>query len=54
MQGTGREFIWDFEEQARRIRAVTPGLLPVSPERFEEIIGACREAGSPRSRGVVD
>ena len=41
-QGTGREFIWDFEEQARRIRPVTPG-LPVSSERFEEIIAACRD-----------
>src|SRR5271155_4210528 len=25
-EGTGREFIWDFEEQARRIRPITPGL----------------------------
>src|SRR3984893_4441438 len=25
-EGTGREFIWDFEEEARRIRPITPGL----------------------------
>ena len=25
-QGTGREFIWDFEEEARRIRPSSPGL----------------------------
>jgi len=25
-EGTGREFIWDFEEQARRIRPIAPGL----------------------------
>jgi 2-methylcitrate dehydratase PrpD len=41
-QGTGREFVWDFEELARRLRAVTPA-LPVSPERFEEIVAGCRE-----------
>ncbi|HEY4370312.1 MAG TPA: MmgE/PrpD family protein [Burkholderiales bacterium] len=41
VQGTGREFIWDFEEQARRIRPITSG-LPITAERFEEIIAACR------------
>ncbi len=52
-QGTGREFIWDFEEQARRIRAVAPG-LPVSVERFEEIIGACRELDRlPRAASLI-
>ena len=25
-QATGREFIWDFDEEVRRIRAVVPGL----------------------------
>jgi 2-methylcitrate dehydratase PrpD len=40
-QGTGREFIWDFEVQARRIRAVAP-VLPVPAARFDEIIEACR------------
>jgi 2-methylcitrate dehydratase PrpD len=41
-QATGREFIWDFDEEARRIREVIPG-LPVSAARFEEIIAACRD-----------
>jgi 2-methylcitrate dehydratase PrpD len=41
-QGTGREFIWDFEEEARRIRGVTPG-LPISAEQFETMISTCRE-----------
>ena len=41
-QGTGREFIWDFEEEARRIRGVTPG-LPIPAEQFEAIISTCRE-----------
>jgi 2-methylcitrate dehydratase PrpD len=39
-QATGREFIWDFEEEARRIRAVTPG-LPIAPAQFEQLIAAC-------------
>ncbi|HYC45216.1 MAG TPA: MmgE/PrpD family protein [Burkholderiales bacterium] len=41
-QSTGREFIWDFEEQARRIRPVAPG-LPISADRFEQIISTCRD-----------
>ena len=40
-QATGREFIWDFEEEARRIRDVVPG-LPIPSARFEDIIAACR------------
>ena len=40
-QATGREFIWDFEEQARRISPVAPG-LPISAERFEKIVATCR------------
>jgi 2-methylcitrate dehydratase PrpD len=39
-QATGREFIWDFNEEARRIREVIPG-LPVPARRFEEIIATC-------------
>lgn len=41
-QGTGREFIWDFEEEARRIRGVIPG-LPIPAARFESMIAVCRE-----------
>ncbi|MGZ5125288.1 MAG: MmgE/PrpD family protein, partial [Burkholderiales bacterium] len=41
-QGTGREFIWDFNEEARRIRGVIPG-LPISAAQFENIIGSCRD-----------
>ena len=33
-QGTGREFIWDFDEEARRIRDVVPG-LPIPAAQFE-------------------
>jgi hypothetical protein len=41
-EGTGREFIWDFEEEARRIRPVAPGLA-ISPARFDELIDTCRQ-----------
>jgi 2-methylcitrate dehydratase PrpD len=41
-QGSGREFIWDFETEARRIRGVTPG-LPIPADQFEGIIAACRD-----------
>jgi 2-methylcitrate dehydratase PrpD len=40
-QATGREFIWDFNEEVRRIREVIPG-LPIPEGQFEEIIAACR------------
>lgn len=39
-EATGREFIWDFEEEARRIREIKPG-IPVSAEQFEALIETC-------------
>ena len=41
-QGTGREFIWDFEEETRRLADVVPG-LPIPPARFDEIVATCRD-----------
>jgi 2-methylcitrate dehydratase PrpD len=41
-QGTGREFVWDFEEEARRIRGVIPA-LPIPVAQFETIIATCRD-----------
>ena len=41
-QSTGREFIWDFAEETRRIREVIPG-LPIPAAQFEEIIAFCRD-----------
>ena len=41
-QATGREFIWDFDEEARRIRGVVPG-IPIPAARFEDIIATCRD-----------
>ena len=40
-EGTGREFIWDFEEQARRIAPITPGLA-IAQAQFAELIDTCR------------
>jgi hypothetical protein len=40
-EGTGREFIWDFEEEARRIAPIAPGLA-IGEEQFRELIEACR------------
>ena len=40
-----REFMWDFEEEARRIRDVIPG-VPIPEAQFEEIISTCRDLGS--------
>ncbi len=40
-EGTGREFIWDFEEEARRIQPVVPGLA-IAPVQFSELIDTCR------------
>ena len=41
-QATGREFIWDFDEEARRIRAIIPG-LPIAAAQFERLIATCRD-----------
>jgi 2-methylcitrate dehydratase PrpD len=43
-QSTGREFIWNFAEETRRIREVIPG-LPIPAAQFEEIIATCRDLG---------
>jgi len=40
-EGTGREFIWDFEEEARRIRPIAPGLA-IGAAQFERLIDTCR------------
>jgi 2-methylcitrate dehydratase PrpD len=49
-QATGREFIWDFDEEARRIRGVVPG-LPIPAAQFEDIVETCRDL---EGRGRAD
>jgi 2-methylcitrate dehydratase PrpD len=52
-QGTGREFIWDFEEEARRIRGIVPG-LPIPAAQYEKIIEICRKLEEqPRADALV-
>jgi hypothetical protein len=41
-EGTGREFIWDFEEQARRIQPVASG-LGIPATQFASLIDTCRK-----------
>jgi hypothetical protein len=40
-EGTGREFIWDFEEQARRIGPIASGIA-ISATQYAELVDACR------------
>src|SRR6202011_3417901 len=40
-EGTGREFIWDFEQHVRRIQPVVPGLA-IGEARYAELIDTCR------------
>jgi hypothetical protein len=40
-EGTGREFIWDFEEEVRRIRPVAAGLA-ISEAQYDRLIDSCR------------
>jgi len=52
-QATGREFMWDFAEETRRIREVVPG-LPIPSTRFDEIIETCRDVErQPRADALV-
>jgi 2-methylcitrate dehydratase PrpD len=41
-QATGAEFIWDFEEEARRIRSIQPGIA-LSEAQFTALIDGCRD-----------
>jgi 2-methylcitrate dehydratase PrpD len=40
-EGTGREFIWDFEEQARRIGPIASGIA-ISATQYVELVDTCR------------
>lgn len=44
-EGTGREFIWDFDEEVRRLRGVVPG-LPIPEAQFASLIDAARNLDS--------
>jgi 2-methylcitrate dehydratase PrpD len=40
-EGTGREFIFDFDELARRLRSIIPGLA-IPEAQYERLIDTCR------------
>jgi 2-methylcitrate dehydratase PrpD len=40
-EGTGREFIWDFDEEARRVYPIVPG-IKIPETQFQRLIDACR------------
>src|SRR5687767_4676952 len=40
-QSTGRELIWDYEEETRRPRDIIPG-LPIPAAQYEGLVAACR------------
>lgn len=41
-EGTGREFIWDFETHVTRIGGIADGLA-ISAARYRELVDACRK-----------
>ncbi|HEV2336554.1 MAG TPA: MmgE/PrpD family protein [Stellaceae bacterium] len=44
-EGTGREFIWDFEEEARRIAPIAAGLA-IGEAQFARLVDTCRHLDS--------
>jgi 2-methylcitrate dehydratase PrpD len=40
-QATGREFIWDFESHASRMREIAPATR-IGPAQFDRLVDACR------------
>ena len=51
-EGTGREFIWDFEEEVRRIRPVAPGLA-IGEAQFDRLIDTCRHLDTTESAAAT-
>ena len=51
-QGTGREFVWDFDEEVRRIQDVVP-VLPIPPDRFQSIVTMCRDLERQESAAAL-
>jgi 2-methylcitrate dehydratase PrpD len=52
-QASGREFIWDFDEEARRIRGVVPG-LPIPAAQFERLIAVCRTLDREKASVLIE
>jgi hypothetical protein len=50
-EGTGQEFIWDFEQHARRMRPVGSGLA-ISAAQYDALIDTCRRLDTVDSAGA--
>lgn len=50
-EGTGREFIFDFDTLAQRLAPVVPG-LPVSAAQYGDLVAACRHVERDEKAGV--
>jgi 2-methylcitrate dehydratase PrpD len=52
-EGTGREFIWDFDEEVRRLSGIGPG-LPIPEVQYAELTRACRQLDAlPRAADLI-
>jgi 2-methylcitrate dehydratase PrpD len=51
-EGTGREFIWDFAEEARKLQEIKPG-LPIPAAQFDTLIDDCAGLESLPSASVL-
>jgi hypothetical protein len=49
--GTGREFIWDFEEHARRMQPIRSGLA-ISGSQYDTLIDTCRHLDTVGTAGT--
>ena len=47
-EGTGREFIWDFEHHAQRMNPVRSGRA-ITPEQFDTLVDTCRTLDAQES-----
>jgi hypothetical protein len=49
-EGTGREFIWDFEEHARRMQPVRSGLA-IAASQYDALVETCRSLDAVENAG---
>jgi MmgE/PrpD N-terminal domain len=50
-EGTGREFIWDFEEHTHRMQPVRSGLA-ISPSQYDALVDTCRKLDTVEAAGT--
>jgi 2-methylcitrate dehydratase PrpD len=52
-EGTGREFVWDFDEEVRRLSGIGPG-LPIPEAQYADLTRACRQLEAlPRAADLI-